>query len=57
MKAYSLDLRQRVVAARAGGATIEQTAQRFGVSPKSVSNYCRLERETGETPSRSAWGP
>jgi transposase len=47
MKAYSLDLRQRVVAVRGEGATIEQTAVRLGVSPKTVSNYCRLERETG----------
>jgi transposase len=47
MKAYSPDLRERVVAARAEGATITQTAVRLGVSPKTVSNYCRLQRETG----------
>lgn len=47
MKAYSLDLRQRVVAARVEGATIEQVAKRFGIGTKTVTNYCRLAREKG----------
>jgi transposase len=48
MKSYSLDLRARIVEARAKGATIAQTAQRFGVSEKTVWNYVKLERTTGQ---------
>lgn len=48
MKSYSMDLRIRIVEARADGATIAQTAQRFGVSEKTVWNYVKLEQTTGQ---------
>jgi transposase len=48
MKAYSMDLRTRIVEARANGATIAQTAQRFGVSEKTVWNLVKLEQVTGQ---------
>lgn len=47
MKAYDLDLRQRIVEAKAEGLSIAQTAQRFKVSCASVKRFIRLERETG----------
>jgi len=39
MQAYSLDLRQRIVAAVKGGLSQKEAAQRFSVSPASVSRY------------------
>jgi transposase len=48
MKAYSIDLRERVVAAcDAGGATREQIAARFSVSVAWVRKLMRQRRETG----------
>ena len=48
MKAYSTDLRERVVAAcDAGGATREQTAARFSVSVVWIRKLLRRRRETG----------
>jgi transposase len=47
MRAYSLDLRQRIVDALAHGATIEQTAQRFAVGKSSVKRYKARLQETG----------
>jgi transposase len=48
MKAYSTDLRERVVAAcDAGDATREQVAARFSVSVPWVRNLLRRRRETG----------
>lgn len=48
MKAYSIDLRERVVAAcDAGGATREQIAARFLVSVPWVRKLLRRRRETG----------
>ena len=47
MKAYSLDLRERIVAACDEGATEEEAALRFGVSEDSVQRYKRRRRETG----------
>jgi len=38
-KALSLDLRERVLSAVAGGATHRQAAARFGVSAASVSRW------------------
>ena len=46
-KALSVDLRTRVLAAVAAGATHREAAARFGVSAASVSRWRRLERETG----------
>jgi transposase len=48
MKSYSIDLRERVVAAcDAGGATREQIAARFSVSVAWIRKLLRQRRETG----------
>lgn len=47
-KALSVDLRTRVVAAVAQGATHREAAARFGVSPASVSRWRGLHRERGD---------
>jgi transposase len=47
MQAYSLDLRERIVAAVDAGQPHSAVAQRFGVSPATIRNYLRLRRETG----------
>lgn len=48
MKAYSIDLRERVVAASdAGDATREQVAARFSVSVPWIRKLLRRRRETG----------
>ena len=46
-KALSLDLRERVVAAVAGGASRRRAAERFGVSVSSAIRWCARERQTG----------
>jgi transposase len=49
MRAYSLDLRQRVVAAvKRGDSTIEQVADLFGVGPTFIKKMLRQHRETGD---------
>jgi transposase len=47
-KALSVDLRTRVLAAVAAGATHREAASRFGVSAASVSRWRSLEREKGD---------
>src|SRR3954468_2438658 len=48
MRAYSIDLRERVVAAcDAGGATREQIAARFAVSVPWIRKLLRQRRQTG----------
>ena len=44
----SLDLRVRVLAAVALGASHREAGKRFGVSAASVSRWRALERETGD---------
>ncbi len=39
MKAYSLDLRERIVAARRSGESVDRVAKRFGVCTKTVRVY------------------
>ena len=39
MKAYSMDLRERIVAARRAGESVERGAQRFAVCSKTVRVY------------------
>lgn len=46
-KALSVDLRIRVLAAVAAGATHREAGARFGVSPASVSRWRALQREEG----------
>lgn len=47
MQAYSVDLRERIVAAVDAGHARQEVARRFSVSPGTISNYLRLRRETG----------
>jgi transposase len=57
MKAYSTDLRRRVVAAcDAGGATREQIAARFSVSVAWIRTLIRRRRETGSIEPRPRGG-
>ena len=49
MRAYSLDLRQKVVAAvERGDSTIEEVAASFGVGQTFVKKMLRRHRETGD---------
>ena len=47
-KALSVDLRTRVLAAVAEGATHREAGARFGVSAASVSRWRALQREQGD---------
>jgi transposase len=47
-KALSVDLRVRVLTAVGAGATHRVAADRFGVSPASVSRWRKREREQGD---------
>lgn len=47
-KALSIDLRVRVLAAAAAGASHRQAAERFGVSAASVSRWKTRQREQGD---------
>ena len=47
-KALSVDLRMRVLAAVAGGATHREAGERFGVSAASVSRWRALQRQHGD---------
>ena len=47
MRAYSMDLRERVVAAVDAGMTQSQAAVRFGVSLRTVERYLARRRATG----------
>ena len=47
MKAYSLDLRERVVAAVDRGAPRAKVAASFAVSPATVKRWMRRRRQTG----------
>ncbi len=47
MQSYSVDLRQRIVAAVEAGESTKEAAERFDVSWSSVKRYCKQYRETG----------
>jgi transposase len=47
MRAYSMDLRERIVAAVDAGVPQAQVAQRFGVSLRTVERYLARRRVTG----------
>lgn len=47
MKAYSLDLRQRIVEAVLAGASHHEAAQRFGVGATTVQRYVAQFRRSG----------
>src|SRR5262245_53529778 len=57
MKTYSMDLRERVVAAcDAGGATREEVAARFSVSVRWVRDLLKRRRDTGSIGPRPRGG-
>lgn len=45
MRAYSLDLRERIVAAVEQGHSVRSVAQRFAVSPATVSRYVHYKQQ------------
>ena len=58
MRAYSTDLRERVVAAVDGGMTHEQAATVFGMSVRTVERYLQRRRTTGSlAPTQQRHGP
>ncbi len=58
MRAYSMDLRERVVAAVDGGMTQDRAAATFGVSVNTVGRYLARRRDTGSlAPSVQRHGP
>ncbi len=58
MRAYSMDLRERVVAAVDRGMTQEQAAAIFGMSVTTVGRYLARRRDTGSlAPSAQRHGP
>jgi transposase len=58
MRAYSIDLRERVVAAVDGGMTQDQAAATFGVSVNTVGRYLARRRDTGSlAPTAQRHGP
>jgi transposase len=57
MKAYSEDLRLRVVAAVDGGMPRREAVRVFGVSLATLKRYLQLRRETGALAPRPRHGP
>ena len=57
MKAYSKDLRLRVLAACDRGMPREEVANTFGVSVSTLKRYLRLRRETGGAEAKLIPGP
>lgn len=55
-RAYSLDLRERVVAAVMAGGTVRAAADRFGVSVASAVKWSQRYRETGSAAARPQGG-
>ncbi len=47
MRAYSTDLRERIVRVVAEGRPMREAARRFGVSVSAVKRYVVRQRETG----------
>src|SRR5262245_60036889 len=57
MKAYSIDLRQRIVDAyKKAEGSAQELAKRFKVARKTVYNYLNLEHETGSVAPRPHGG-
>jgi len=55
-KALSVDLRVRVLAAVAAGASHREAGERFGVSAASVSRWRSLERQQGDARPKALGG-
>jgi transposase len=47
-KSYSMDLRERVVAAIEGGVSTRQAASRFAIGIATAGTWARLKRATGD---------
>ena len=47
MRTYSIDLRERIVAARERGHSAAEVARLFQLSKRSVERYCKLQATTG----------
>ncbi len=56
MRAYSLDLREKVVESVKKGVSKSETARRFGVDRATVKRYCKLLGERGTLEPRKAPG-
>jgi len=57
MRAYSVDLRERIVTAVQNGQTRQSVAQRFAVSPLTVRRYLQQHQQNdGDLTPRSAPG-
>ena len=57
MRAYSEDLRERVVRAVAIGTPRDEVAQRYEVSSATITRWLRLKRETGSLAPKPVPGP
>ena len=55
MKAYSIDLRKRIVEQVKKGSSVENAARRYKVSTRSAYRYVEAERR-GELEPKSSWG-
>ena len=55
-RAYSEDLRGRVIEAVQGGASRRETAERFEISPSSAVKWVQLWEETGSTARKPTGG-
>jgi transposase len=56
MKAYSLDLREKVVESVKKGVPKNETARRFGIARATVERYCKRLDECGTQEPRKAPG-
>jgi transposase len=56
MKAYALDLRERVLQARSQGRSAQAVAQQFSLSKRSVERYWRRYQDTGQATARKMGG-
>lgn len=56
VRAYSSDLRERVVAAVMAGATVRSAAERFGVSVSSAVKWSQRYRATGSAAAKPQGG-
>ena len=55
MKAYSLDLRERIVAALEEGASVVSVAQRFSVGERTVRTYRARAKVGARTTAELVW--
>lgn len=57
MKAYSLDLRQRIVAAVRSGQLIKEVAERYGVSRWTIQDYMKRDAQGKLAPEKHPGHP